>query len=169
VSTVSDNILNEFSDKEFRDGYVEARSVNMIAYQLRALREQRNLSQKQAAHRLPRGTQSSISRAEDPDYGKLAVSTLLDFAAAYDVALVVKFCSHEEFLLQTSNLSPLNLQVQSYDEARVNERVKEHQKQTSPIIFPMVFPTTSSQKSGFFQFNSVSPKIAFSPDIKVFG
>lgn len=139
MSVISDKILSEFSDKEFRDGYVESRVRNLIAYQIRALRDQRNLSQKQLAEKLPHGTQSAVSRAEDPEYGRLSVTSLLELASAFDVGVTIKFCNHEDFLAQTANISPSNLCALSYDHARVVTKVTAHQKDNPSLVFPMVY------------------------------
>ncbi len=39
-----------------------------------------------------------ISRYENPDYGRYLISTLLDLAAAFDVALVVHFAPFSELV-----------------------------------------------------------------------
>jgi len=142
VSVISNRVLREFSDKEFRDGYVESRTQNMVAYQIRALRDQRNMSQKDLAGKLPKGTQSTVSRLEDPDYGKMSLTSLFDLASAYDVALVVRFCSHEDFLHQTSDLSPVALQVPSYDAGRVMTKLSRDNG-NSAVKFPMLIANTA--------------------------
>ena len=39
-----------------------------------------------------------ISRYENPDYGKYSISTLLELAAAFDVALAVRFVPFSELV-----------------------------------------------------------------------
>lgn len=60
--------------------------------------------------------QSVVSRLEDPDYGKVSVQTVLDGAAAFDVALLIQYVSFPEFLRRTEHVSPEALQVDSFDE-----------------------------------------------------
>ena len=93
----SRNRWQAFERKEYRDGYVASRVRTSIALQIRALREQRSLSQREFADRLGK-PQSVISRLENTEYGRVSVQTLLDIAAALDIALVVKFCALREFL-----------------------------------------------------------------------
>lgn len=113
MNTYFPRLEDEFSDREFRDTYVDRRVRRLIAYQLRALREDRGFSQQQVAELLGM-KQSAVSRLENPEYGRVSVSTLLKAAAAYDVALIVRFVTHAEFSEQTSDLSPLALVVKSY-------------------------------------------------------
>lgn len=124
MSAISKRILVEFPDKEFRDSYVESRVRNLVAYQIRALRDLKKWSQEEMATRLG-VSQSVVSRLEDPEYGRLTITTLLKLAFAFDVGLTIKFSSHEEFLNQTKDISPTALQVNSYDETRVNNSVKK--------------------------------------------
>ena len=125
MSIVSDRVLSEFSDKEFRDAYVEARARNYIAYQIKAVREQRGLSQADLAD-LQGKKQSEISRFEDPEYGRLTTTTLLKIAAALDVTLLIRLCSHEEFLFQTAEMSPEHLHVPPYSDARVRAKISNY-------------------------------------------
>jgi transcriptional regulator with XRE-family HTH domain len=114
VSLVSDHFLAELDDKEFRDAYVDRRARRLIAYQIRSLREERGWSQADLAQRL--GTkQNAISRLENPEYGKFSVTTLLEVAAALEVAWLGVFLSHEEFLMRSGDLSPSSLAVRPYD------------------------------------------------------
>jgi len=63
--------------------------------------------------------QSVVSRLEDPDYGKVSVQTVLDGAAAFDVALLVQYVSFPEFLRRTRDVSPEALRVDSFDERQL--------------------------------------------------
>ena len=82
-----------------------------ISYQSRTLRAQRGWAQKKLADVMGK-PQSVVSRLENPDYGKLSVSTLLEFAAAFDVALLIQFVSFPEFLRRTRDVSPKHLCTQ---------------------------------------------------------
>lgn len=61
-----------------------------IAYQIRALREDRNLSQEKLAAMVEMN-QNAISRLESPKRGRPTITTLKRIAEALDVALVVRF------------------------------------------------------------------------------
>ncbi len=92
--------------KEYRESYVENHVRRWLAAQIRILREQegRNWTQKNLAAKLGK-PQSAVSRLEDPDYGKMTVSTLLELAAAFDVALAVRFVDFPCFVEMTRDLS----------------------------------------------------------------
>ena len=91
------DLYQELCDKEFRDAFVEAHIDNGIAYQISGMRRDRDWDQKTLAEKA--GTrQAVISRMEDPDYGRLSITTLKKIAAAFDVALEVKFVPFSEFV-----------------------------------------------------------------------
>jgi transcriptional regulator with XRE-family HTH domain len=108
--------LERFSSKKYRDGYLQSRIRGYIAYQIQALREKLGLTQAQFAE-LTGKKQSTISRLEDTEYGKVSVQTLLDIACATNVALIVKFASYPEFLDQTRNMSVEALQPRTIQES----------------------------------------------------
>ena len=101
--------------KEFRDEYCSAFVRTGIAYQIQTLRDQRNWLQKDLASRAGK-PQSVISRLEDPDYGKFNVQSLLELAATFDVALLVRFVSYSEFIKRVEQLSPEDYAVPSFEE-----------------------------------------------------
>ena len=113
-TTISKKSISRLSNKEYRDFFVESRVRNFIAYQIKALREQRELSQSEFGDLLGGKPQSAISRLEDPDYGRMTISTLLEIAAACDAALIVRIADYPDFLVSMSNVSPEALRVEAY-------------------------------------------------------
>src|SRR6185369_9834637 len=91
-----------FNSPAFRKAFVAANVRRGIAYQLRAMRGTR--TQGQIGELLSK-PQNVVSRLEDPKYGKVTVQTLLDVAAAYDVALLVKFVSYGRLEAEVQDLS----------------------------------------------------------------
>ena len=112
------NRASKFKNKAYRNAYMQGHVRSRIAYQIRALREQRGLSQQDLADLLGT-TQSVVSRLESTEYGKASVQTLLDIASVLDIALSVKFCSYPEFLEGAADVSPRALRVESYADAQV--------------------------------------------------
>ena len=106
---------DEFVDKGYREAFVEENIKNGIAFQVSALREKRGWTQTELGARAGK-PQNVVSRIENPDYGKFTIRTLLDIAAAFDVALLVKFVSYGDLLAQMRNLTPKALAVPNFEE-----------------------------------------------------
>ncbi|MGH9428421.1 MAG: helix-turn-helix transcriptional regulator [Terriglobia bacterium] len=112
--TISKRLIDDLHDKAFRDAYVESHVRSGLAFQIRALREARNLSQQELGTLAGGKSQSAIARLENPDYGKFSLTTLLEVASAFDVALLVRLVSFSNLLETISDLSPDALAVASY-------------------------------------------------------
>lgn len=117
-ATLSNRLFEKLRSKSYREAYVAEHVRTGIAYQIRALRIQRGWSQKRLAEEMGK-PQSVVSRLEDPDYGKVSVQTVLDGAAAFDVALLVQYVSFPEFLRRTRDVSPEVLQAESFNEQQL--------------------------------------------------
>lgn len=103
-----------------RERFVNSHLAKTIAFQIRAMRELRELSQDDLASRI-QSSQNGVSRIESPDYGKTSLSTLKKVAAAFDVALIVRFVPFDELVdwvtsqpRMISGLSPETLAVSAY-------------------------------------------------------
>jgi transcriptional regulator with XRE-family HTH domain len=115
MSTLAERLIEDFADKDFAHGYMEDHGNAVIAAQIRALREQRGLSQKALAE-LAGMKQASISRLEDVDYDAWTVKTLRKLAEAFDVHLKVAFAPFSESILDVTNLNRDALQVRPREE-----------------------------------------------------
>ncbi|BBU61670.1 hypothetical protein MSC49_16050 [Methylosinus sp. C49] len=117
-------VFEKFKSKEYRDAYVGAHVRRWIAHQIRALREapERNWKQGELAERMGR-PQSVVSRLEDPSYGKMTVQTLLATAAAFDVALIIKFVDYKTFLGEAEDLSSSRMEAHSFDNAIYGQQI----------------------------------------------
>jgi transcriptional regulator with XRE-family HTH domain len=108
----------EWADPEYRRGYMDASIEEGLAWQIRANREQRKLTQGELGAIIGT-TQSGIHRFEDPEYGKHSIETLVKLAHAFDCALSVKFVPYSQLALESEDLSPEALHAESYEvEAR---------------------------------------------------
>ena len=119
-SPFSSELVRELTNVEFRDAYMTEQVRSYIAFQIRALREQRRWSQGDLARESGK-TQSVISRMEDPDYDKLGLQSCLEIAVAYDVPLLVQFVEWDDWLARMSNMSPSALRKRSFDANRLLE------------------------------------------------
>src|SRR5713226_7367760 len=119
-ATSRKKLILKLKNKKYRDAYVSAHVRNGNAYQIRALREQQGLTQGELGKKA-RKPQNVISRLEDPSYGKASIPTLLDLAAAFDVALLVKFVPFSKLLKEVEDLSPEALSAKSFEEDQFEE------------------------------------------------
>lgn len=103
--------------KEHRDAFVSASVDQTIPFQVRALRlaPQRNWTQEELAHRADM-KQERISACENPNYGRFSLRTLKQLAAAFDVALIVRFAPFSELVEWETNLSSESLEVPNFDQ-----------------------------------------------------
>jgi transcriptional regulator with XRE-family HTH domain len=104
LTSDTEKLLLKLRKKPYREAYVGETVRRWMAHQIRAIRESRNWNQGVFAKKLGK-PQSVLSRIEDPSYGKLSVQTLLEIAAAFDVALLIRFVSFPAFVAATRNLT----------------------------------------------------------------
>lgn len=109
-------IIEDLKDKEYRDAFATEHIDTGVPFQIRALREQkgREWTQKELGIRAGMA-QETISRIEDPNYGKLTLKTLKRLASAFDVALMVRFVSFGELVGWELSLTSDSLEVLSFD------------------------------------------------------
>lgn len=123
-------LLGKLQSKKYRGAYVAAETATGIAYQIRALREQRQWTQDELGQRLGK-RQNAVSRLEDPDYGRLSVKTLVELASAFDVGLLVKFVPFGQMIMEIADRSPQGLEVASFSEEPLASEASTESRQTS--------------------------------------
>jgi transcriptional regulator with XRE-family HTH domain len=154
---LSEGLARNLGDPEFRQGYLEDQVRTNIAFQIHALRNQRGWTQQELAEEADKPA-SGISRLEDPDYGKVSLTTLLEIAEALDVALLVQFVEWDDWLERMADVSPAGLQKRSFNLSRLIAR-------TRPLhpLMQQVPDKTSEALGGAFRrpsMNLPSPSIA---------
>jgi transcriptional regulator with XRE-family HTH domain len=93
------DLLDELENREYREAFVEAHAKDTVAFQIRNLRKAHEWEQRDLAEKLGNAKlQPMISRYENPDYGRYSITTLLELAKAFDVALVVHFAPYSELV-----------------------------------------------------------------------
>lgn len=83
--------------RQARAKFVESHVSKGLAFQIRSLREREKWSQQMLASEIG-SNQNAVYRAENPNYGKQTLTTLRKIAAAFDVALVVRFVPFSELI-----------------------------------------------------------------------
>jgi transcriptional regulator with XRE-family HTH domain len=109
------NLLKKLKNKEYRDSFAAEYIYSRIPLKIRAMRERRRLSQQELGH-LAGVKQEWVSKLEDPNYGRLTLSTLLKVASAFDVGLNVDFVPFSEIFDRSTHLSNEDFDVASFDE-----------------------------------------------------
>jgi transcriptional regulator with XRE-family HTH domain len=121
------DLRKSLSNKDRRDAFVSAYIDETIPFQIRALREQadRNWTQEDLATQAGM-KQERISTLENPNYGSYSLRILKQIAAAFDVALMVRFVPFSELAEWKLHLSSGSLDVLSFDrESYFREESKE--------------------------------------------
>jgi transcriptional regulator with XRE-family HTH domain len=130
-----EELLRALSDLEYRQGFVEGHAKDTIAFQLRQLRKAAGWEQREVAERLGNpNLQPMISRYENPDYGRYSISTLLELASVFDVALVVRFAPFSQLLEWDWDSDATTLCPASYPrDERIIEIASEIQREQQRI------------------------------------
>jgi transcriptional regulator with XRE-family HTH domain len=97
MTTARDALREEFKDPIARHDYAQIFGDSSIALQIKSLRLQRGLSQKDLAA-LAEMKQSRISAMEQASYSSWSIRILRRMAKAFDLALVVRFESFGHLL-----------------------------------------------------------------------
>jgi transcriptional regulator with XRE-family HTH domain len=102
-------------NRKSREAYVEAELVNGLAHQIRILRQQRGWTQTQLAAKMGT-TQTTVSRLEDPSYGRYTMRTLLALCRVFDVAFFVRFMPFSKFVSATWDTRPEHFEAATYED-----------------------------------------------------
>lgn len=116
IATTKSDLLNSLKDREFRSAFNLENVYTTICFQLRALREQREMSQGAFGKQVkPKMAQERISILEDPNAdSKPTLNTLLRLADAADVGLEVRFVPFSTVLLRSIHTDMHDLEVDSF-------------------------------------------------------
>lgn len=101
--------------KEHREAFVASQVEIGIPFQIRALRKQRDMGQQELATATGM-KQPRISAIETPGYTGYTIETLSRIAAAFDVALIVRFGAFSELVKLSNEFSPDDFEVPSFDD-----------------------------------------------------
>ena len=107
-------LFDELREKEYREAYVSSIVDVGVAFQIRALRDQRRWNQTKLAEKA-KWQQERISTLENPSHSP-TLETLKKLAAAFDVGLIVRFAPLSELIERETNTSTESLEVKSFDE-----------------------------------------------------
>jgi transcriptional regulator with XRE-family HTH domain len=104
TSKAREQLLAKLDNKEYRDAFIAEQIFTRLPMKIRFLRDSQELTQKQLGDRAGIA-QTWVSKLEDPNYGKLTISTLLKVASALDVGLQIDFVPFSRVLNDAVRLS----------------------------------------------------------------
>ena len=143
TSSVRRDLVENFKDKHYRDLFVAEQIFSGLPLKIRKLREAKFPNQKAFAQGL-RKHQSWVSQLENPNYGKLTLTTLLEVASTLDVALEVDFVPFSRIIDRSSHLSPDWFTVPSFDDEI--ERPEEEPMTAAPQEQLTAYATNETQE-----------------------
>ena len=111
---IKSSLVDELRDKQYREAFVASQIGVGIPFQIRAIRQSREMTQPELA-RAAGMSQPRISEIENPGARNLNLQTLLRIAAAFDVALEVRFLSFGEFIDRVENIDPNSIEIDSFE------------------------------------------------------
>ena len=137
----------QLKDKKYRDAFVSEHIDTGIPFQIRALRKQREWTQKKLSD-LTGMAQERISVAENPNYSRFNLKTLKRIAAAFEVALIVRFVPISELVKWELNLSSDTLEAVSFNKDPYFRETEEAAKQECNTVSSQPEPSISSFVGG---------------------
>lgn len=136
-------LYDYLKDYNVRHQYLGSSIRQLVAMQIKAMREDREWSQSQVGEKTGM-KQSAIARLEDPRHKSMTLVTLQRLAKAFDVALVVHFGAFTEFVSWTSQLNNTRLAPPDYEQERQMILVEALPSNTDN----MTFATDKDSNSG---------------------
>jgi transcriptional regulator with XRE-family HTH domain len=128
----------KFQRKSYRESFLKRNLVSALSHQIKINRTSRGWSQKDLAEKIG-SKQSVISRYEDPAYGKLSVTTLMQIANAFDVGLEIKFAPFSRLVGELNSWSPEKAMIPSFDD-EIRTIVSNELENVTPMSRPGYLP-----------------------------
>jgi hypothetical protein len=161
-SSWSEQFIEQIADPEDRREFVRDQVRTRLALLIRALREQdeRGWSQTELGRRMePPKPQSSVSRIEDPDYGKVSLETLFEVSEAFGLPLWIDFPEWGDWLRRIREVEACQLWRHSFDADAMKERARAARDGTAEgKIIHLTFNGSgiaNIQSSGSVEFKAV--------------
>jgi len=125
-------VWKSLEDEEYRREY-SADVGTGLAFQIKLLREKNGWTQEHLAERTGK-QQETISQWENPNYGSYTLNSLKSLAAAFDIALLVKFVPFSELVEWSTGLTPQRLAPPSFTEEYQARRVLSRVAYSQPLL-----------------------------------
>jgi transcriptional regulator with XRE-family HTH domain len=150
----------KLKNPKYREAFLSSRIAQIIAAQVKVMRQKKEMSQKDLAREL--GTsQNAIYRLENPKYGRPNISTLRKVASFFDVGLVVRFGSFSEIVDWTLAMTEASIDVPTFtDDAGFVEKKPAASQSGNPILQRLATATASGFAPPEFAAEEIASKNA---------
>lgn len=139
---IKSSLMHELRDKEYRESFVASEISIGLPFQIRSLRKSRDLTQPELAE-MAGMSQPRISEIETPGARNLSLDTLLRIAAAFDVALQVRFVSFGKLVGDSGSIDLNNFHVPAF--AEEIEQLEKIPVRKPSSIFDELYDTQQSR------------------------
>lgn len=155
------SLVAELRDKTYREAHVASQIELGLPLQVRALRRSRGWTQEQFAKALGM-SQPRVAEIEKPGRRRFNLETLLRIAAAFDVALEVRFVSFSKLIQHEERFDPEHYDVPSFETELVaaTTEARVHDTRRDPIanflstyLAAMTYVQSTQPQRGGFHFN----------------
>lgn len=133
MNDLNANLREDFHDREYRHAYADDWLNTFIATQIKVLREQRQLTQKELAQETGM-KQPRIAVLEDINYSSWSINTLRRLAEAFDVRLSVKFENFSSLIPEAENFGRKSLERAQFADDGWFHRKPSQPTDDSPIL-----------------------------------
>jgi transcriptional regulator with XRE-family HTH domain len=145
VNQLLDRLSEDLNNEDNRYAYADAMTNAFVSAQIKALKEDRKLSQGQLAELI--GTQQSgISRLLRSDYSAWHVETLRKLARAFGVRLRISFEEFGTLIDDVTGFNKKNLLPRKFEDDPVFDRAKRFAHRRPPSSWRLRFSSSSKRR-----------------------
>jgi transcriptional regulator with XRE-family HTH domain len=135
MDDLTEILRKELQDEDYRYAYDEEFSNALMATQIKVIREQQKLTQKELAEKAEM-RQSRISELENVNYSMWSISTLRRLARALGVRIAFRFESWGELLPEVEGFDRKSLERPKFEEDPAFAESKAKKKRASAASVP---------------------------------
>ena len=112
---IKDTRYKKFSNKKYRDAYIEAHIRRLIGNQIRKIRKDRNIRKTELC-RILNISKKKLSKIENLEYQNISLKLLLKLSKIFDIALTVRFAHFTDYFKNDlDKLSPDDIIIKSFE------------------------------------------------------
>ena len=151
-----EQLTSLMEDPAFRHAFLADYLQEILATQIKAIREHQGLTQEQLGQAAHGMSQVQISRLENPDYSGASVNSLKRVAQALDVGLIIRYAPFSEFVDWVVNQSAEKFVPPSFLEEQSCLRESPAVDIWRDLNGPLTHISLDTMSSGSLALNSAS-------------